>query len=139
MSIDLNARVTTDVVHSSSQVRPVVAPPTTEAPTVKLVGSGRQTESISGNQPLPAVVNEDPSAVAEASQLSEAVSRMSDYVQNIRRGLEFTIDEESDRTVITVYDIESEEVIRQIPSEEFLNLARHFNETGGITLIDEKA
>lgn len=139
MSIDLSTKVTTDVVHSSSQIRSVVAPPATEAPTVKLVGSGRQTEPASGNQSLPAIVNEDPSAVTETSKLTEAVSRMSDHVQSIRRGLEFTIDEDSDHTVITVYDVESEEVIRQIPSEEFLNLARHFTESGGATLINEKA
>lgn len=140
MSIDLSAaRVTTDVVHSSNQSRPVVAPPSTEGPTAKLVGSGRQAESVSGDQTLPPVVNEDPTAVAETSKLSEAVSRMSDHVQNIRRGLEFTVDEELDRTVITVYDIESEEVIRQIPSEEFLELVRHFNEEGSASLINETA
>lgn len=139
MSIDLGTRVTTDVVHSSNQSKPVVAPPKTEAPTVQLVGSGRQTDSASGNQTLPAIVNEDPSAVAETAKLSEAVSRMSDHVQNIRRGLEFTIDEELDRTVITVYDVESEEVIRQIPSEEFLEMMRHFNEVDGASLINEKA
>lgn len=140
MSIDLSSRVTTDVVHSSSQTRPVVAPPTTEAPTVKLVGSGRQTEAASGNQTLPGVVNEESSAVAESTKLSEAVSRMSDHVQNIRRGLEFSVDTELDRTVITVYDIESEEVIRQIPSEEFLELVRHFNEVGNSgSLISEEA
>ncbi len=139
MSIDLNARVTTDVVHSSNQSRAVVAPPSTKAPTVQLIGSERQTEAASGNQILPAIVNEEPTAVAETSKLSEAVSRMSDHVQNIRRGLEFAIDDELDRTVITVYDIESEEVIRQIPSEEFLELVRHFNEAGKASLINEKA
>ncbi len=108
MSIDLNARVTTDVVHSSNQSRAVVAPPSTKAPTVQLIGSERQTEAASGNQILPAIVNEEPTA-------------------------------ELDRTVITVYDIESEEVIRQIPSEEFLELVRHFNEAGKASLINEKA
>jgi len=139
MSIDLNARVTTDVVYSSNQEKLMVASPETEAPSVKLVGSGRQIAQANGSQSLPGIVNEEPSAVSETSKLSEAVSRMADHVQNIRRGLEFTIDEESDRTVITVYDLESEEVIRQIPSEEFLALSRRFNEAGGAALINEKA
>ncbi|HED38972.1 MAG TPA: flagellar protein FlaG [Chromatiales bacterium] len=138
MSIDLNSRVTTDVVYASSQAKLTATPPETEAPSVKLVGSGRQPDQTSGNQTLPAVVNEDPSAATEASKISEAVSRMSDYVQNIRRGLEFSVDEESDRTVITVYDIESEEVIRQIPSEEFLNLVRQMKGENGGALINEK-
>ncbi len=139
MSIDLSSRVTTDVVHSSNQSRPVVAPPSAEGPTTKLAGSGRQAESVSGNQTLPAIANEESSAVSETATLQEAVSRMSDHVQNIRRGLEFTVDEASDRTVITVYDAESKEVIRQIPSEEFLQLVRHMNGEGGASIINEKA
>jgi len=138
MSIDLSARVTTDVVHSSNNVKAVVAPPATSSPTVSLVGSGRQNEPVNGNT-LPAVVTEEVNAVAQTSPLSEAVSRMSDHVQNIRRGLEFTVDEESDRTVITVYDAESEEVIRQIPSEEFLNLVHRMNAEGGGALLNEEA
>jgi len=140
MSIDLSAtRVTTDVVHSSNQSRPVVAPPSTEGPTTKLVGSGRQAEPASGNETLPGVASEEPTAVSETTKLNEAVSRMSDHVQNIRRGLEFSVDEESDRTVITVYDAESEEVIRQIPSEEFLNLVRRMDGELGGALLNEKA
>ncbi|VAW89295.1 Flagellin protein FlaG [hydrothermal vent metagenome] len=142
MSIDLSAtRVTTDVVYSSNQSRPVVAPPSTEGPTIKLMGSGRQAASASSNQTLPGVANEEATAVSETSQLQAAVSRMSDHVQSIRRGLEFSVDEGTGRTVITVYDAESEEVIRQIPSEEFLNLVRRMDEkmeTSG-SLINEQA
>lgn len=137
MSIDLSARVTTDVVHSSNQVKPTVSPPSTESATVQLVGSGRQNTAASGNETAVAV-NETSAAVKDISVLSEAVSRMSDHVQNIRRGLEFSIDEELDRTVITVYDVESEEIIRQIPSEEFLELVRHFNSMGEGGLLNEE-
>ena len=60
----------------------------------------------------------------QAGNLHEAVSQINDYVQNLQRNLQFTVDEESGRDVVTVIDSQSEEVIRQIPSEEVLELSR---------------
>ena len=51
---------------------------------------------------------------------------MRDYVQQIDRKLEFSVDEDSGETVIKVFDSSSEELIRQIPSDEILKLARDF-------------
>ncbi|MBI5461126.1 MAG: flagellar protein FlaG [Gammaproteobacteria bacterium] len=61
--------------------------------------------------------------VAE-TDVSHAVRKLSDYVQNMSRELHISVDEESGRTVIRVIDPNSKEVIRQIPQEEILALAR---------------
>ena len=61
-------------------------------------------------------------------QLQQAVTQMNDHVQNLQRSLQFTVDELSGKDVVTVRDIETEEVIRQIPSEEALALARRLAE-----------
>ncbi|WP_456406940.1 flagellar protein FlaG [Thiolapillus sp.] len=58
-------------------------------------------------------------------KVSEAVSRLNDYVQTIRRELKFSIDEASGRTVITVLDAQTKEVIRQIPPEEVVSLSKN--------------
>jgi flagellar protein FlaG len=57
--------------------------------------------------------------------LNTAVSRLSDYVQSIRRTLDFSVDEDTGRTIITVMDAKTERVIRQIPPEEVLNMLDH--------------
>ncbi len=62
------------------------------------------------------------------------VRALKDYVQNIRRELEFTVDEETDRVIVKVYDAETQEVIRQIPAEEVLNMARHLARGDGLLL-----
>jgi len=74
--------------------------------------------------------------VEEVSQekVTKAVSRLNDYVQSVRRELRFSIDEVSGRTVITVLDAETQEVIRQIPPQEALMLSRHVGEGGGLIL-----
>ncbi len=56
--------------------------------------------------------------------IEQAVQTMNDHVQVVKRQLEFHVDETSGRTVITVLDKDTQEVIRQIPNEEALNFVR---------------
>lgn len=63
-----------------------------------------------------------------AQQLDGAVSRINEYVQNIQRTLEFTVDAESGRDVVKILDKQTEEVIRQVPTEEVLAIARNIAE-----------
>lgn len=60
-----------------------------------------------------------------AATLEEAVRNLNDFVQNVQRNLQFDLDDESGRTVVRVLDAETDEVIRQMPSEEVLALAKH--------------
>ena len=82
-----------------------------------------------------------PEASGDAKQqrLQDAVSELNSFVQNIRRNLEFTIDDESGRIVIKVIDSESKEVIRQIPPEEAVQLARTLEHATDGTLLNAKA
>ncbi|AFU97674.2 flagellar protein FlaG [Simiduia agarivorans] len=56
--------------------------------------------------------------------LREAVADMNDYIQSVQRDLHFAVDEDLDQTVIKVVDRDTGELIRQIPEEVFLDLAR---------------
>ena len=75
---------------------------------------------------------------ATSSEVKEAVSRLNNYVQNLRRDLQFRVDENSDRVIVTVVDSESGEVIRQIPSEEVLAVAQNLQQAHGL-LVNERA
>ncbi|MCU7920162.1 MAG: flagellar protein FlaG [Candidatus Thiodiazotropha sp. (ex Dulcina madagascariensis)] len=57
-----------------------------------------------------------------------AVEQMKDFAQVMSRQLQFDVDDESGRTVVRVLDKDSGDVIRQIPSDEVLALARHMKE-----------
>ena len=69
-----------------------------------------------------------PAAAAEEADgpggVRDAVRRLNEYVQETQRDLRFSIDEETGRTVVRVVDSATQEVIRQIPPEEVLALAR---------------
>lgn len=77
------------------------------------------------------VVNTPASDTASKEQLREAMNKVSSYMQNVQRNLNFSIDDSTGQTVVKVIDAESEEVIRQFPSEEMLALARHLSELNG--------
>lgn len=51
--------------------------------------------------------------------------------QMIHRELKFSIDESSKRTVITVLDKKTDEIIRQIPTEQLLELEKELSRRGG--------
>lgn len=57
--------------------------------------------------------------------LESVVSQLKDYVQSMQRDMDFHVDDATGRVVIQVIDSNSNEVIRQIPSEEILAIARH--------------
>lgn len=58
-------------------------------------------------------------------ELENVVSQLQDYVQSIQRDMQFHIDDATGRVVVQVIDSNSQEVVRQIPSEEMLAIARH--------------
>lgn len=61
-------------------------------------------------------------------QLADAVVQIKDYTQSVERKLDISVDELSGRSVITVLDRETDTVIRQIPSEDILDMI-HYIET----------
>ena len=74
------------------------------------------------------VAKEVPSPRVSRKEIDQAVARIEDFVQSIQRDLSFAVEDDTGRTVITVIDSATEEIIRQIPSEEVLELARNLSE-----------
>ena len=72
--------------------------------------------------------------LADDEQLDQTVEDLSTLVKNFNRELNFTIDEDSGRTVIKVIDGETDEVIRQIPSEEVVELAQMIDQHAGLLM-----
>ncbi|MEA2094768.1 MAG: flagellar protein FlaG [Pseudomonadota bacterium] len=77
----------------------------------------------------------DTQSVAE---LTGALDQLNGYLEETHRGLRFSIDNNSGRTVVRVVDTETDEVIRQIPSEEMLTVIRNISEIVG-KIFDEVA
>jgi len=76
----------------------------------------------------PAKQSKAVSTKAMQENVKAAIAEMSKYTQSIQRDIQFDIDDTSGRTVVSVLDRETQEVIRQIPDETFLKLARKLKE-----------
>lgn len=67
--------------------------------------------------------------VAEQSEqktaVDDAVVALNDYVQNTERNIRFTFDDDLGRSIVSVVDSETDQVIRQIPNDVVVRLARN--------------
>jgi flagellar protein FlaG len=61
-------------------------------------------------------------------KIEESVSDLNSFVQNVQRGIQFSVQEETGRSIITVTDKESGDVIRTFPSEDVLAMAAYLAE-----------
>ncbi len=77
-------------------------------------------------------------AAPDRPELERLAESLSSFVRSLNRDLSFSVHKASGRTVVTVLDGETKEVIRQIPSEEFLRISEALAERRGI-LLDRNA
>ncbi|HDS1211058.1 flagellar biosynthesis protein FlaG [Shewanella algae] len=88
---------------------------------LKPVGEAEQNEAM----------QQDP------EQLQQVAEELSNTMSMMRKGLAFKVDESSGTHVVSVMDVESGDVIRQIPSEEALELAAKLSEVAGLLMKTE--
>lgn len=114
--------------------RPVPLPSDkASAPTVPVVASAVQ--------PLGQSAELDKSADAasrQQQQLQDAVDKVSKAVSGYSRELQFSIDQDLHTPVVKVIDSQTQQLIRQIPSEEMLNIAKDLDKVLGV-LLEQKA
>jgi len=129
----------TPVQHSESvrlqRAQPVVQnQPTNVAQQVQDNTAPERHVAAASGQELPLDRAEERASV---QQVESAVSKISDFVQNFQRDLQFSVDKDSDRLVVKVVDSETQEVIRQIPSEEMLRIARSLDSSESLILREQ--
>jgi flagellar protein FlaG len=82
----------------------------------------------------------EPAAAAAPSraELRATVDNLNRYLKSVDQGVQFEIDEGTGRTVVRVVDRTTAEVIRQMPSDEMLAIARSLARAKGF-LFDDQA
>lgn len=63
-------------------------------------------------------------AAGSTKALAAAVDQLNASIQTLNRNLEFSIDKNSGNVLVKVVDSQTNEVIRQIPSEQALEMAQ---------------
>lgn len=94
-------------------------PPSGVAATASTTPASQQAE---GNRPV------------SEKELQEAVGQIKDFIQPLNDSLEFSVDEDTGRTIVKVVDLQTKEVLRQIPSEEAMNIAKALDKLQGLLI-----
>ncbi|WP_335919984.1 flagellar protein FlaG [Shewanella algae] len=76
-------------------------------------------------------------AEVDTDTLIALTDSLTDVMSMMRKGLEFRVDEMQGMPVVSVMDMDSGELIRQIPSEEALALAEKMSEIAGVLMKTE--
>lgn len=80
------------------------------------------------------------SAQAQAAtkdDVDRAAQQINEALQMVSQKLEFSVDKDTDEFVVKVMDKETGEVIRQIPSEELLKIAKALDKLQGLLVKDQ--
>jgi flagellar protein FlaG len=77
-----------------------------------------------------------PSQKMDAEEVQAMLDKMNEFMHNGQRNLNFSIDKDTDDMIVKVMDTQTQEVIRQFPSEETIKLAKHIEGMMGLILND---
>lgn len=75
-----------------------------------------------------------PQPKQRSEQVKQAFEQVKAAVAPLAQNLQFSMDEESGKTVVRVVDTTTQTVIRQIPSEEILQIAKELDRVQGMLL-----
>ncbi|MES2297845.1 MAG: flagellar protein FlaG [Pseudomonadota bacterium] len=90
--------------------------------------------------PPPAAAPDTRVAVEKAApaptleQVTHAVANINKSLQTLSQDLEFSVDHDSNRTIVKVIDKKTKDVIRQIPSPETLEIAKALDTVKGLLI-----
>lgn len=116
--------------------------PIANVATREMTDPDRTAAVAAASAPKPAPAAADPARSDNADPdpvtLGKAVDRLNDTMRAKAQGLEFMIDDDSKRLVVKVVDQQTKEVIRQVPSQEVLEIAKALDRAQGL-LIRQQA
>lgn len=104
---------------------------TRAAPAPGANGTG---ESASAPPPPPTPAQQPLSSEG----LQQVVRQINDFLKSSASNVEFTLDSRSDKVVVRIVNTQTNQLIRQIPSEEMLAISQSLDQMTGL-LLQRKA
>jgi flagellar protein FlaG len=115
----------------------LVAPVSRKDPLTPLAGAKpaeQQRDAVS--EAKLSTEKEQPKDKGQFEELQDTVQELNTLVQKMQREVRFSVDDDSGEMVVKVVDRETEEVVRQIPSEEVVQLRQRLEEAAGAIFRD---
>ena len=96
-------------------------------------GSATAAKPAAASAPDSKVTDKE-DAQSELKEVKQAVSDINKAMQFMSRQLEFSVDTDSDRTIVKVIDQQTREVIRQMPTKEALEIGKALEKAQGLLI-----
>lgn len=122
------------VAHQASQSMQAVASPQAGQPAAR-ADAAAQTQAVIKEVAKSQEPRFDPKEAQE--QLSDAVDRINEHMRKNNYNLAFSVDKDSAKVVVKVTNLETGDVVRQIPNEAALRVAHNIEDFRGL-LQDKK-
>ena len=110
---------------------------------IKTPSDGSKVEAVNAVNPSPnlpgdgkPLPHEKPELSNEQQEIESTLREFEQHAQMVQRELRFSIDRDSGKTVIKVMDANTQELVRQIPSDEALRFARKLSEGEKLELFN---
>jgi flagellar protein FlaG len=97
--------------------------------------AARPTQQGAPAQPVAATGQ--PAAVAQPEQLEKAVADLNKAMKTVAPGIEFSVEQDTHMTVVKVVDQNTREVLRQMPTEETLEIAKALDKLQGLLIRNQ--
>lgn len=98
------------------------------------------TQQAQQQQPVQKPEGPSPAEVSKqsAEEIQHTVEAINDFMSQFKRTLNFSVDIAAGQTIIKVIDTSNDELVRQIPSEDFIEISKHIEQMNNL-LFSEKA
>lgn len=129
-----------NITSVSQQVAPVAKTGGGDTGTQKSASRGNSLP-VEERKPLAVEIpkrEEESASKPSAEELRELVAKVNESSVVRSKDLKFSVAEGTDLTVVRVEDSETGELIRQIPSEQMVELARAMEDQRQGTMLEEK-
>lgn len=127
ISTDNSHNVNSQVTVTSDKNLPVKNSPSAVQPSDEV-----QTDKVASEAVMKMNDSEQQDkGLMTSEQLDKVAQKLQDFVGEMNKGLEFSVDKDSGRDVIKVIDKNSGDLIKQYPTEEVLDLVAKLSEATG--------
>jgi len=108
------------------------AEPTAPSPArVPASGLAHPTDERATTRPEPKTISGETLSDRQVRTLAEALG---ETLSTLNKGFRYEIDESTDRIITTIIDRETQQVVRQIPPEEIVEVSRRLRDLIGVLL-----
>lgn len=110
-----------------------------ERPAVAQASSSGNAASKTQAKPQEMPATQPAQENVPVETLKVAVEKINDFMQSLHRDLNFTIDQDSGKTVVKVLDTKTQELVRQIPNETAITIAKNIDSSlRSLGLLNER-